>query len=74
MCFQHDHGGYAKSSSSEERIGQLEADNKGAKRKLYNANRMEKGLRKKVTTMKEVLKNHMKENEELEEKLAKFDG
>ena len=49
-------------------------EKKAAKRSQYNTNKREKRPRAKVTTMKELLKQHLEENEELKEKLHKFEG
>ena len=57
-----------------DRIRELETEKRAAKRTLYNTNKREKRLRKKVATMKEVLAEHLEANDELKEKLSKFEG
>ena len=57
-----------------DRIRELEREKRAAKRTLYNTNKREKRLRKKVATMKEVLAEHLEANDELKEKLSKFEG
>ena len=57
-----------------DRIRELETDNGAAKRALNNTNKLKEKLRQKVSTMKQVLAEHLEENDELKEKLSKFDG
>ena len=74
IYLQHDHGHYTKSLTPMDRIRELETEKRAAKRTLYNTNKREKRLRKKVATMKEVLAEHLEANDELKEKLSKFEG
>ena len=74
IYLQHDHGNYTKSLTPMDRIRELETEKRAAKRTLYNTNKREKRLRKKVATMKEVYAEHLEANDELKEKLYKFEG
>ena len=74
IYLQHDHVHYTKSLTPMDRIRELETEKRAAKRTLYNTNKREKRLRKKVATMKEVLAEHLEANDELKEKLSKFEG
>ena len=57
-----------------DRIRELETEKRAAKRTLYNTNKRKKKLRQKVATMKQVLAEHLQENDQLKERLSKFEG
>ena len=57
-----------------DRIRELETEKRAAKRTLFNTNKRKKKPRQKVATMKQVLAEHLEENDQLKEKLSKFEG
>ena len=86
IYLKHDDGHYTKSLTPikefkeslkllapMDRIRELETE-RAAKRTLCNSNKREKRLRQKISTMKQVLAEHLGVNDELKEKLSKFEG
>ena len=57
-----------------DRIRELETEKRAAKRTLFNTNKRKKKPRQKVATMKQVLAEHLEENDQLKEKLSKFES